>query len=177
MSELATLARPYAAAVFKRAEESGTTEKWSQSLAFMAAVLNDKNISSVIDNPNVSKQRLSALILEICEGQIDGEESNLLKLLVHNGRLTLISTIAKLFEVYKAEAEGYVDVNVFTAYEFSEEDQNNLTEALEKSLGKKTHMKVIIDKSLIGGVLVRAGDRVIDGSIRGQLQHMQKTLQ
>lgn len=177
MSELATLARPYAAAVFKRAEESGTTEKWSQSLAFMSAVLNDENISSVIDNPNVSKQRLSALILEICEGQVDGEGSNLLKLLVHNGRLTLVSTIAKLFEVYKSEAEGYVDVEVFTAYEFSKEDQYHFTEALEKSLGKKAHTNVIVDKSLIGGVLVRAGDRVIDGSIRGQLQHMQKTLQ
>ena len=177
MSELATLARPYAAAVFKRAKETGTTTKWSQSLAFMSGVLSDTEMSGIVDNPKVSNERLLALILDICQGQVDNEGENFLKLLVSNKRLTLVPAIAELFEAYKADDEGYVGVEVKTAYAFSEEARLNFTLTLEKTLSKKVHMNITVDKSLIGGVLVRAGDRVIDGSIRGQLQHMQKALQ
>lgn len=176
MSELATLARPYAAAVFKCAQETGTTEKWSNSLAFISAVLNDEEISVVVDNPKVNKERLSALMLDICQEQVDEEGANFLKLLVQNNRLTLAPTIAELFEALKAESEGYVDVEVTTAYAFSTEEQQSFTSTLEKSLSKKVHMNVTVDKSLIGGVLVRAGDRVIDGSIKGQLQQLAKRL-
>lgn len=176
MSELATLARPYAVAVFKRSSETGTTEKWSKSLAFISAALKDKEISSVVANPKVSRERLSALILDICQGQVDEEGANFLKLLVQNNRLTLAPTIAELFEALKAESEGYVDVEVATAYAFSKEEQQSFTSTLEKTLSKKVHMNVVVDKSLIGGVLVRAGDRVIDGSIKGQLQQLAKRL-
>jgi len=176
MSELATLARPYAAAVFKRAKETGATGKWSLSLAFLSAVLRDENISVVVDNPKISKQALSTLILDICQGQVDDEGVNFLKLLVSNNRLSLVPSIATLFEAYKADDEGYVDAEVTTAYPFSEEAKSRLAETLEKKLGKKVHLNVTEDQSLIGGVLIRAGDQVIDGSIRGQLQHMQKAL-
>jgi F-type H+-transporting ATPase subunit delta len=176
MSELATLARPYASAVFKRAKQTGSTDKWSKGLAFLSAILSDKGVSGIVDNPKVSKDRLTQLMLDICHGQIDEEGENFLKLIVQNNRLTLISFIAKLFEEYKAEDEGYVDVEVVSAFEMSKENKKHLTSTLEKTLNKKIHMQVSVDKSLIGGVLVRAGDRVIDGSIRGQLQHMQKTL-
>jgi F-type H+-transporting ATPase subunit delta len=177
MSELATLARPYAVAVFKRAKETDSTQKWSENLAFMAAVLSNTDISVVIDNPKIDKQALSALVLDICQGQVDAEAENLLQLLVHNNRLTLVPVIATLFEAYKTEDAGYVDVEVFVPYAFSKEEKPKFASTLEKTLGKKVNMNVTIDKSLIGGVLVRAGDRVIDVSIRGQLQHMQKTLQ
>lgn len=176
MSELATLARPYAAAVFKRSLETGTTEKWSKSLAFISVVLNDKEISAAVNNPKVSKERLSALILDICQGQVDEEGANFLKLLVQNNRLTLAPTIAGLFEALKAESEGYVDVEVATAYAFSKEEKQSFTSTLEKTLSKKVHMNVTVDKSLIGGVLVRAGDRVIDGSVKGQFQQLAKRL-
>ncbi|MCL7422193.1 MAG: F0F1 ATP synthase subunit delta [Methylobacter sp.] len=176
MSELATLARPYAAAVFKRAKETGTTAKWSQSLAFMSAVLNDEEISVVVDNPKVSKERLSALMLDICQGQVDEENANFLKLLVQNNRLTLLPYITEIFETYKADDEGYIDVEVTTAYAFSKEEKQTFASKLEKTLSKKVHMNVTVDKSLIGGVLVRAGDRVIDGSIKGQLQQLAKRL-
>jgi F-type H+-transporting ATPase subunit delta len=177
MSELATLARPYAAAVFKRSSETGSTETWSKSLAFIAAVLDDKEISALVGNPKVSKVKLSELMLDICQGQLDEEGANFLKLLVRNSRLILAPTVAKLFESYKAESEGYVDVEVATAYAFTKEEKLSFASTLEKTLSKKVHMNVTVDKSLIGGVLVRAGDRVIDGSIKGQLQQMQKVLQ
>jgi F-type H+-transporting ATPase subunit delta len=176
MSELATLARPYAAAVFKRAKETHATAKWSQSLAFMSAVLKNEDISVVIDNPKVSKQRLSALMLDICQEHVNQENESFLKLLVLNNRLGLLPSIAGLFEAYKAEDEGYVEVEVSTAYTLSKDAKQNVTTTLEKTLGKKIHMNVTVDKSLIGGILVRAGDRVIDGSIRGRLQQLAKRL-
>ena len=176
MSELATIARPYAAAVFKRAKETHATAKWSQSLAFMSAVLKNEDISVVIDNPKVSKQRLSALMLDICQEHVNQENENFLKLLVLNNRLGLLPSIAELFEAYKAEDEGYVDVEVYTAYALSKDAKQDVTTTLEKTLGKKIHMNVTVDKSLIGGILVRAGDRVIDGSIRGRLQQLAKRL-
>ena len=176
MSELATIARPYAAAVFKRAKETHATAKWSQSLAFMSAVLKNEDISVVIDNPKVSKQRLSALMLDICQEHVNQENENFLKLLVLNNRLGLLPSIAELFEAYKAEEEGYVEVEVSTAYALSKDAKQDVTTTLEKTLGKKIHMNVTVDKSLIGGFLVRAGDRVIDGSIRGRLQQLAKRL-
>ena len=177
MSELATLARPYASAVFKRAKETNATKEWSQSLSFMSAVLENEDISVVIDNPKVNKTKLTELMLDICQEQVTAENSNFLKLLVHNNRLVLLPQIAKLYESYKAEDEGYVEVEVLSAYALSKEVKQSFTVTLEKALGKKIHMNVAVDKSLIGGVLVRAGDRVIDGTIKGRLQHMHKALQ
>ena len=176
MSELATLARPYAVAVFKRAKETDSAKTWSKNLAFLAAVLSDKSISGVIDDPKVGKSALSTLLLDICEGQLDQEGSNFLKLLIENNRLSLIAAIAEIFETYKAEDEGSIDVDVTTAFAFTKESKQSFNTTLEKAFGKKINMKIAVDSSLIGGVLVRAGDQVIDASVRGQLQQLAQRL-
>lgn len=176
MSEIATLARPYAEAVFKRAKETGAAGKWSEMLRFLSVVMQDKDIAAASNNPKISRQRLTELLLDICADRVNEEGVNFIKLLVQNGRLSLVSHIAKLYEQYKADDEGYVDVDVLTAFSFNDEQQKQFTETLEKTLNKKVHMNVAVDKSLIGGVLIRAGDRVIDGSIKGQLQQLAKRL-
>ncbi len=176
MSELATLARPYAVAVFKRAKETDSAKTWSKNLAFLAAVLSDKSISGVIDDPKIGKSALLTLLLDICEGQIDQEGSNFLKLLIENNRLGLITAITEIFETYKAEDEGSIDVDVSTAFAFTKESKQSFNTTLEKTFGKKINMKIAVDSSLIGGVLVRAGDQVIDGSVRGQLQQLAQRL-
>lgn len=177
MSELATLARPYATAVFKRAAETNTMSDWSDVLAFISTVTSAKTVSEIVDNPKVSKDRLSTLLLDICQGQVSTEGENFLKLLVQNSRRDLVPDIALQFEQLKAAHEGYVDVEVASAFALSKDEQKKFTTSLEKTLNKKVRMNVTIDRSLIGGVLVRAGDRVMDGSVKGQLQHMQKSLQ
>ncbi|MEQ1622543.1 MAG: F0F1 ATP synthase subunit delta [Methylococcales bacterium] len=177
MSELATLARPYATAIFKRAKETNATEKWSQNLAFIKAVLSDKDISVLVDNPKLNNQQLYELISSITEGQLDSEGENLVKLLIHNKRLALSSLIAEQYEYQRAQDEGYIDVDVLSAYSFTSAAKKSFITTLEKLLGKKVNIKVTVDASLIGGVIVRAGDRVIDGSVKGQLQHLQKALQ
>jgi F-type H+-transporting ATPase subunit delta len=176
MTELATLARPYASAVFKRAKEMSATAKWSEQLAFMSTVVGSNEMSVLINNPKVKNDKLSELLLDVSAGQIDHEGANFLKLLLHNNRLGLLPTIATLFEELKAEDEGYIAVDVFTAFALTKEAEKKFAASLEKKLRKKVHMNVALDKSLIGGVLVRAGDQVIDGSIRGQLQNLQKAL-
>lgn len=175
--ELATLARPYATAVFKRAKETNATKKWSQHLAFIKAVLSDKDISVLVGNPKFNNQQLYDLISSISEGQLDNEGENLVKLLIHNKRLALLPHIVEQYEYQRAQDEGYIDVDVLSAYAFASAAKKTFIAMLEKLLGKKVNIKVTVDASLIGGVIVRAGDRVIDGSVKGQLQHMQKALQ
>ena len=176
MSELSTLARPYATAVFKQAIENKAMAKWSEMLIFLTAVVADKQLSVIIDSPNVAADRLIQLLEDICKDQIDADALNLLKLLVQNNRLNLLPAIADLFEDYKAEHEGYVDVDVTSAYAFTKQEEKDFVATLGKKLQKTVHMSVTVDKTLIGGVLVRAGDTVIDGSIKGQLQQLAKQL-
>lgn len=177
MSELATLARPYAGAVFKRAKEAGATTKWSDNLAFLSAVMAHPEIAKAVNNPKIGKDKLGSLIFGICAGHIDEEGANLVKLLLQNNRVPLLPEIARIFEEMRVEDEGYIEVEVLTAFPFENDARKKLSAKLEKNLNKKIHMNVTVDKSLIGGVLVRAGDRVIDGSVRGQLQNLRKALQ
>jgi len=176
MSELSTLARPYAEAVFKRAIESNTASEWSDMLSFLSVVIQDEEMSVVIANPKVSQQQLTQLLLDICQDQLKEEGVNLVKLLIQNDRIILTPQIATLYEAYKAEHEGYVDVEVMSAYALSKEEQKKFASILEKQLDKKVHITTSIDKSLIGGFLAKAGDTVIDGSIKGQLQQLAKKL-
>lgn len=176
MSELATLARPYAEAAFKRAKETGNSQEWSDALAFLSVAIQDTDLSAIINNPKVSEERLVQLMQEICQDQVKGEGLNLLKLLVENSRLYLAPQIAELFESYKAEDEGYVDVDVVTAYALTKAEEQSFASSLKKKLNKDVNIHASVDNSLIGGFLVKAGDSVIDGSISGQLQQLAKRI-
>ena len=176
MSELATLARPYAEAAFKRAKESDSSQEWSDNLTFLAAIMQDESLAAIVNNPRVGEDELKQLLLDICQDQVTGEAVNFLKLLIENGRLNLTSQIAELFENYKAEDEGYVDVDVITAYALTKAEEQKFATSLKKKLDKKVNISASVDSSLIGGYLVKAGDTVIDGSISGQLQQLAKRI-
>jgi F-type H+-transporting ATPase subunit delta len=176
MSELATLARPYAEAAFKRAKETGTSQEWSDALAFLSVAIQDTDLSAIINNPKVSEDRLVQLMQGICQDQVKGEGLNFLKLLIENSRLYLAPQIAELFESYKAEDEGYVDVDVVTAYALTKAEEQSFASSLKKKLNKDVNIHASVDNSLIGGFLVKAGDSVIDGSISGQLQQLAKRI-
>ncbi len=176
MSELSTLARPYAEAIFKRALESKSATEWSDMLSFLSVVIQDQEMKTVISNPKVGQEQLTSLVLEICQDQFNEEGVNLLKLLIQNERLILAPEISELYESFKAEHEGYVDVEVFSAYALTKEDQKKFATTLKNKLNKNVNITTSIDKSLIGGFLARAGDKVIDGSIKGRLQQLAKKL-
>jgi F-type H+-transporting ATPase subunit delta len=176
MSDLATLARPYAEAVFKRAKEAKASDKWSEMLAFVALVMQDKDLVALVKNPKVTEDQIVGLILEISPGMLDKEGENFVKLLAQYDRLLLAPEIAILYENYKAEDEGYVDVDVSSAFALTKEEEKKLTASLTKTLNKTVRLNTDVDKTLIGGFLARAGDIVIDGSIKGQLQQLTKRL-
>lgn len=176
MSELATLARPYAEAAFKQAKENGSSDQWSETLSFLALAMSNPSLAWASVNPKVGKAKLESLILDICSGHIDKYGENFIKLLIRNNRLDLAEHVQQLYEMFKAEDQGYLDVSVRTAMALSKTDQDQLAEALEKTLNKKVRLEVEQDKKLIGGVVIKAGDKVIDGSVRGRLQQLAKKL-
>lgn len=177
MSELATMARPYAEAAFKRAKETGKAAQWSENLAFLSAVLSDSSIARAADNPKIAKISFINLMLDICGDRLDQEGKNFLNLLIQNNRLKLAAQIAKIYEQFRADDEGYADVQVISAYPLTEDEQANISSRLERLLNKQVRLDIWNDRSLIGGVLIRAGDKVIDGTVKGQLLKMQKALQ
>jgi F-type H+-transporting ATPase subunit delta len=176
MSELATLARPYAEAVFKRAKETESSTEWSDNLEFLAIAMTDQELAAAADNPRIEQDRFSDLLLDICKGHISKEGENFVRLLIENGRLSLVSHIRDIYEAYRAEDEGYIEADVKSAFPLSKANQNALAKTLEKHLNREVHLHVEQDKSLIGGVLIRAGNTVIDASVSGQLQKLSKKL-
>lgn len=177
MTELATLARPYAAAVFKQAKDSKSTGTWSEELALLNAIVTNDDMTKLVNNPKIEKAKLAEFIIGLTDSKLSKEGINFLKLLIQNNRLSLLPDIVRLYEQEKADAEGYLEVEVLTAFPFTKESNQKFNKTLVKAFKKDIHMKVTVDKSLIGGVVVRAGDKVIDGSIKGQLQQLQKALQ
>jgi F-type H+-transporting ATPase subunit delta len=176
MSELATLARPYATAAFKRAKQTDTTPQWSETLAFLTAIIQDRQIACAAENPIASRDNFTKALLDLCQGRLDGEAENFVRLLVANRRLGLIAVISEQFEQFRADDEGFIVTDVYTAYPLDDAERDQITTVLQQTLGKQPRLNVQVDETLIGGVLIKAGDLVIDASIRGQIQRLAKRL-
>lgn len=176
MSEANTLARPYAVAAFRRAKETASADAWASQLAFLSAVMADDQIRRAANNPQVRRDAFAQSFLGLCAGHLDKEGENFVRLLINNHRLNLVGEIADLFNQFRADDEGYIDVDVASAFELTEDDMAKLSASLDRTLGRKARLKGHIDDSLIGGVYIRAGDRVIDASVRGQIERLAKSL-
>ena len=172
MAELTTLARPYAKAVFELARDSGKLDAWSEALGFLGAVVENDSVQAMIASPNVEEKDLLAMFEAAAGDRLDDERRNLLRLLIENGRVTALPDVAALYEVMKAEAEGAVDVEVTSVEPVSEDYRQRIGEALKRKLGRDVRLNFSIDESLIGGALIRAGDLVIDGTVRGRLDKL-----
>lgn len=165
-------ARPYARAAFERASEGKKLTGWSEQLALLAHVATDGRVVALLADPRVPRARRGGLLTDILSDHLDPEVVNLVRLLADNGRLLLLPAVAEQFERLRAEAEGRVDAWVTSAHELDEKQQKRLTTALKKRLDRDIRLHCSVDEQLIGGVLVRAGDLVIDGSVRGRLQRL-----
>jgi len=171
MAELSTLARPYAEAVMQLARTDGNFDAWSETLSFLTTAVQNPDIAAVVANPRVSKATLSQILLDVCEeGQLGQMGVNLVKMLLKNDRLQAVPHIAAQYEKLKAQQQGFIHVELISAYETSVEQQQALETALQNRLGKKVSMTLFINPALLGGWIVRAGDQVIDMSVRGRLQ-------
>jgi F-type H+-transporting ATPase subunit delta len=171
-----TIARPYAEALFSRAEESGTLDNWSEALELLATVAQDPAMAAVISDPLFAKADLTKLLLDIGGDKLDAEAQNLVHLLIENGRLTVLPEIATLYEQLKAESQKALKVHVRSAYEFTEDQEQQIAAGLKRKLGLDVTIVSEQDATLIGGVHIRAGDLVIDGSIRGKIEQLANEL-
>jgi F-type H+-transporting ATPase subunit delta len=172
MSEQISLARPYAKAIFEIARDSGDYSLWSDQLEFLATVAADPAMKEIIQNPEITEQRLTDLILDVGKDQFNEHTQNLVKLLVHNDRLAAAEDINQQFLVLRDEAEQVIEAQLITASEVDDAQKQSIETALSGRLGKKIKLETSVDESLIGGAVVRAGDWVVDGSVKAQLQDL-----
>jgi F-type H+-transporting ATPase subunit delta len=176
MAESVTVARPYAKAAFSFAQEHNSFSQWSAMLGFASAVVVDDALSVLLDDPQLTAEKQAELFIRVCGDKLDEAGKNFVHHLTQNKRLSVLPDVAVLFEKLLAEYQRRQDVKVTSAFELSAEEQDKLKQALAKKLGKEVNLQSDVDKSLIGGVVIRAGDLVIDSSVRGQLQQLAQTL-
>ncbi len=176
MAELTTIARPYAQAVFKLAQESKRLKEWGELLGLLAAIVETPEISALIGSPKVSPERLQALLFELAGDRLDQQSKNFLRLLVENRRLAALPEIARIYHRLEDEAEKRVEVEMVSAFEVRGALAKKIAAALAKRLGKEVEMTVKVDERLIGGAVIRAGDLVIDGSVAGELDRLAREL-
>jgi F-type H+-transporting ATPase subunit delta len=176
MAEPSTVARPYAEAAFRLADEANALTQWSEMLGSLAMVGQDERVHRAVADPNLSDAQVAGLFISILGGRLSGEAENLLRVLAENKRIELLPEIRTQFEALKNEREGVVEVEVHSAFELTEAQVADLVQRLEKKTGRKVRAQVRIDKDLIGGVKVVLGDKVIDGSARAQLGALEAAL-
>ncbi|MCJ8338451.1 MAG: F0F1 ATP synthase subunit delta [Pseudomonadales bacterium] len=175
MAELNTVARPYTKAVFEFARDAGTIGHWSAALKEAAQIAGDSVMQSILGNPALtSEQKADAVITVLAD--LDESGQNFIRLLAENHRLALIPEISVQFEQLKANQESNVEIDVTTAYALNEQQQQKLTQALSAKLGREVSLTSTIDKSILGGVVIRTQDLVIDGSVRARIAKLAEVL-
>lgn len=175
MAELTTLARPYAKAAFEHAQAHQQLANWSAMLGLAAAVSQDDTMQRVLKAPRLTSEK-AATFIDVCGDKFDAKAQNFINVVAENDRLPLLPEIAALFDLYKAEQEKSVDVEVTSAFALNQEQQDKLAKVLSARLNREVRLQVAEDAALIGGVVIRAGDLVIDGSIRGKIAKLAEAL-
>jgi F-type H+-transporting ATPase subunit delta len=180
-----TVARPYARAAFEVAQESNALAELSESLAVAKALMADGQVGAFLSIPTLSdEQRLEFLQGLFAKAAGEGSVfaggslhgTNFIKLLLENDRVSALPEIADHFEALKAKVENTVDAVITSAVPLSKEQQQAMAASLKKKLGREIKVTTEIDENLIGGAVIRAGDVVIDGSLRARLEGLANAL-
>lgn len=172
MAENVTLARPYAQAVFELAVSGDELAAWSERLSLLRQVVEHPDMQALLGNPRVSAEQVLEVIIAACGEGLGDAGRNLVRLLSDNGRLEVVPEIVDEYEGMRADAERVIDVDVQSAVTLSEESKAALSKALSKRLQRQVKLRCEVDPALVGGAVIRAGDQVIDGSVRAQLQQL-----
>ena len=183
MADNNTVARPYAQAVFELANEGGDLGSWSESLDIAGQLLADKGLVEYLGNPGFNDEQrlefLTGLFAKAKAKLLDGKNeqgTNFLKLLLEYRRVAVLPEIAEHFEALKAKVENSVDAVVTSAAKLSKGQIDEIASALQERLGCDVRVETEIDENLIGGAVIRAGDVVIDGSLRARLEGLATAL-
>ena len=176
MAEPSTVARPYAEAAFKLADQAGALARWSEMLSALAMVGVDERVRAAAADPGLGHEQVAGIFIAVLAGRLSAEAENFVRVLAQNGRLALLPEIRAQFEALKNEREGILEAEVHSAFELSQAQVADLAQRLEKKTGRKVRTKVHLDKDLIAGVRIVLGDQVIDGSARAQLGALETAL-
>jgi F-type H+-transporting ATPase subunit delta len=169
MAETTTIARPYAQAAFELARADNALSAWAEMLNLAAAVAHDAQLAALLNSPRIARSQLAELFIGVCGERLTAQGKNFIRLLADNRRLDVLTEIAALFQVMRAEAEGVLEAEMISAQPVSDAQRAQITAALKARLNREVTLSVSTDASLLGGAIIRAGDLVIDGSARGKL--------
>jgi F-type H+-transporting ATPase subunit delta len=176
MAEAATIARPYARAAFMSARDAKALPDWSKALHLGAAICADARIEDLISNPKLSTDQVVSMFAGLGGAAIDAHWQNFVRLLTQNKRLTALPAITAQYEALRADYEKELDVEVTSATALSAEQQAKLSASLKTRFKRDVRMSTAVDPALLGGAVIRAGDLVIDGSIKGRLERLASEL-
>ncbi|PVZ81896.1 F0F1 ATP synthase subunit delta [Serratia sp. S1B] len=176
MSEFITVARPYAKAAFDFAVENQSVERWQQMLTFAAAVTGNEQMAELLSG-DIAPDTLSKTFIAVCGDELDEHGQNFIRVMAENRRLQVLPAVLQQFIALRATLESTVEVDVLSASALNDEQQVKIAAAMEKRLSRKVKLNCKIDKSVLAGVVIRAGDMVIDGSVRGRLERLADVLQ
>ena len=176
MADNASIARPYAKAVFDLAHESGSYESWSTALEQLAVISNDADFSALVSDPRVNADKVTELLTDLAKDSLPEGGVNLVSLLVQNDRLDALADISQQYGDLVAKANALVNAQVITAKALTDDQKSSLAAALETRLGMKVELEETVDADLVGGAIIKAGDLVIDGSAKGRIEKMTTAL-
>ena len=176
MAELSTLARPYAKAAFEYANEKGAVDQWAKMLSLLAGLSEFDVVAELISTPDQTPAEKAEKLIAICGDGLNDQGANFLRNLADNRRLSLLPEIQVQFNVFQAEQDKTLDVDVLAARAMDQDQQDRLAAALQQRLQRTINIKVSVDTTLIGGAVIRAGDTIIDGSVSGRLARLAEAI-
>ncbi len=176
MAELSTLARPYARAAFEYARDNDQIAQWAEQLEVVSAVAADSTLVAVFNDPSLTYEQQAKTLCDVCGDALGDPVRNFIAVLASNKRLALLPEVYLLFTEHKANLEQTVEVEVVSAFDMPDATRDSLAAALGRKLQRQVNVCTSTDSDLLGGVLIRAGDLVIDGSVRGRLDKLAATL-
>lgn len=176
MAELMTVARPYAKAAFEVAREHGQVAEWANTLAVLAEAVVDPKLTQAIKTPAYNAEERANVLAEVCTEVMTEQAKNFVMSLAEHKRLVLLPAISALFDQFKLNFEKAVDVNLTSAFDLTPEQEKAISTSLGKKLDRTVNLTTETDTSLIGGVVIRTGDLIIDGSVRGKLAKLAEAI-
>ena len=176
MAENYIIARPYAKAIFSIALADNKLPQWSEILNVFAFIAQNIYVKKILVDPRINWQQCASLFIDVCAQIIDKKGKNFLQILAMHKRLSILPGITDLYEELCNKHENTVKIKIISAMPLFKEQQKKLQQCLQKRIGAKIVAQYQQDQSVLGGIIIRIGDRVIDGSTRGKLQMLAKYL-